>query len=46
MVGEGALAGRIDEHVAICQDCLQLFLDDPEKYWEPARKGHIGLFLS
>jgi len=27
MIGEGALAGRNEEHVAMCRDCLQPFLD-------------------
>jgi hypothetical protein len=36
-VGEGVIAGRKEERMPLCGDCLELLLKDPKAYWDGMR---------
>jgi hypothetical protein len=39
VVGCGHIAGREEEHLPLCVDCLQLLLDDVLALWDGLTRG-------
>jgi hypothetical protein len=41
VVGSGVVAGREEDHLPLCVDCLQLLLEDVRRFWDGMRRGML-----
>jgi hypothetical protein len=39
VIASGVIAGREEEHLPVCADCLQLPLEDVRRFWEGLSRG-------
>jgi hypothetical protein len=39
VIAGGVVAGRAEEHLPFCTDCLQLLLEDVRRFWEGMARG-------